>query len=562
MVAHSATLVSALSHGLLHWHDIDWCHVEQTVRALQIRIAKACKANNWRKVKALQRMLVRSRTAKMLAIRRVTENRGKQTPGVDGKLWSTPESKWKAVQTLKRRGYHACPLRRVFIPKSNGKKRPLGIPTMQDRAMQALYLLALSPVAETTGDPNSYGFRAERSTADAMAQLFCCLSKKHSPQWVLEADIKGCFDHINHEWLLNHIPVDKDVLRKWLKAGVVHQGSLAATEEGTPQGGIISPTLANMALDGLEVLLKKQIGKNRSRLNKINVVRYADDFVITSSSKEMLEEWVKPWIEGFLSKRGLTLSKEKTQITHINTGFDFLGWNFRKYGGKLLIKPAQKNVQAFCRKVKETIQSNQAAKQVNLIRILNRLLKGWAQYHQPVVAKSTLHKVNAQIWFMLWQWARRRHQKKGAQWVKDRYFHMVGNRDWVFASGPERETTELALYDISSIPIRRHLKVKGQYNPFDPAWEQEGEMLRTKRMMNKLRYRRQIFILYREQQGRCALCETPITQDTGWQEHNLLPRHRGGRDVIGNRVLLHPSCHHEVHERELSVNKLACKAGL
>ncbi|CCW32074.1 putative reverse transcriptase (fragment) [Xenorhabdus nematophila F1] len=182
--------------------------------------------------------------------------------------------------------------------------------------MQALYLLALSPVAETTGDPNSYGFRAERSTADAMAQLFCCLSKKHSPQWVLEADIKGCFDHINHEWLVSHIPMDKDVLRNWLKSGVVHQGSLAATEEGTPQGGIISPTLANMTLDGLEILLKKHIGKERARINKINVVRYADDFVITCSSKETLEERVKPWIEGFLSERGLTLSEEK-HISHI-----------------------------------------------------------------------------------------------------------------------------------------------------------------------------------------------------------------------------------------------------
>jgi len=302
--------VSAPS-GVANWRDIDWYRVQRNVRGMQVRIAKACQKGNWRRVKALQRLLVRSKSAKLLAVRRVTENQGKHTTGVDGVLWRDTKAKLKAAMGLKRRGYRALPLRRVFIPKSNGKERPLGIPTMQDRAMQALYLLALAPVAETGGDPNSYGFREQRCTADAMAQLFVCLSQKVSAGWVLEADIEGCFDHINHQWLMTNIPMDKVILRQWLKAGVIHKGQLRPTEEGTPQGGIISPTLANMALDGLETQLKQHLGVTRAKKLKVNVVRYADDFVITGASKELLENEIKPWIEQFLAQRGLRLSQEK-----------------------------------------------------------------------------------------------------------------------------------------------------------------------------------------------------------------------------------------------------------
>ncbi|QXZ12854.1 group II intron reverse transcriptase/maturase [Pseudomonas sp. AO-1] len=560
MKVHSPTAVSAPSGAPQQWHDIDWWRVQRNVRAMQLRIAKACREGNWRRVNSLQRMLTRSSSARYLAVRRVTENQGKRTAGVDRVLWDTPDAKWKAANGLKRHGYKPRPLRRVFIPKSNGKERPLGIPTMTDRAMQALYLLALAPIAETTGDPNSYGFRIERSTADAMGQLFICLSKKVSAEWVLEADIKGCFDHINHDWLIVNVPTDKTILRKWLKAGVIHKGQLQATDAGTPQGGIISPTLANMVLDGLESQLKQHLGVTKAKKLKINVVRYADDFVITGNSKEMLESEIRPWVEKFLALRGLQLSLEKTRVVHIDKGFDFLGWNFRKYEGKLLIKPSKKNVKAFYRKVKDVISTNKTAKQEDLIQRLNPILRGWAMYHQPVVAKKAFSRMDNSVFHALWRWAKRRHPNKSLEWVRRGYFQPHEGRSWVFATMAMRTdgTKAIApLYSIASTAIERHRKVSGEYNPFDPSMEEMGEKLRMVRMLKKLKYRKQIVSLFQSQKGLCPLCKQPITKESGWHDHHVIHRSQGGGDTLDNRVLLHPVCHQQLHSRGLTVNKPA-----
>ena len=416
----ATSLTGAPSHTGDEWHDINWRQVHQNVRRLQARIVKATQEGRWGKVKALQRLLTRSFSGKALAVKRVTENQGKRTPGVDGKTWATPASKMVGLQSLRQHGYKAQPLRRLYIPKSNGKKRPLGIPIMLDRAMQALYKLAIDPIAETTGDPNSYGFRKARSTADAIMQCFIVLSQKNAAQWILEGDIKSCFDEISHEWLLTHTLTEKRILRQWLKAGYIERQHWHETESGTPQGGIISPILTNMTLDGLEKELKARFPRHKG--HKVNLVRYADDFIVTGSNPELLEQEVKPFIIEFLWERGLQLSPEKTHITHIGEGFDFLGQTIRKHGDQLLIKPSKKSVKAFLRKIRATINRYKQATAGQLINKLNPMIEGWANYHQHVASKKTFVWVDHQIFRAIWHWAKRRHRNKSAKWIRWKYF--------------------------------------------------------------------------------------------------------------------------------------------
>lgn len=561
-------MISAASASFgeeLTWHSLDWALIQISVRKTQLKIAQATRCGNWRKVKRLQRMLTHSFHGRCLAVRRVTENRGKKTPGVDGETWGSPHAKQHAVKCLSnKRKYRPKPLRRVWIPKpGKQQKRPLGIPTMLDRAMQALHLLAIEPAIESTSDPKSYGFRPDRSTADAMTELHALLSREVSPQWIMEGDIKGFFDNINHEWLTRNVPMDTKVLRKWLKTGVIDRGQFMATKAGTPQGGIISPCLANATLNGLENQLKShlasKLGIKKAERSKVQVVRYADDFVITAASKELLENDVKPWVERFLSVRGVELSQEKTQITHIYQGFDFLGWNFRKYVPKsprrkprLLIKPSKKNVSALYQKVREIIQNSGALTQDALIGQLNPVLRGWAQYHSAVVAKHTFNKLDHMIHWRLWRWAKRRHSKKPATWIRKKYFFSIGGQNWVFAHPYKNSRTEVKfrqLYSLADTAIVRHKRLPGGYQPYDAAYELKWEALRVQRMQHKLHYRGQVGKLFTRQKGKCVLCGHGISKETGWHDHHVVRRVDGGSDALANRVLLHPNCHALVHSQ-------------
>lgn len=540
---NAATLACAPSG--VTWNDIPWATVQRQVRRLQTRIVKATQNGRHNKAKALQWLLTHSFSGKALAVKRVTENKGKNTPGVDKVTWKTPRTKTNAIASLKRRGYSSLPLRRVLIPKKNGKTRPLGIPAMKCRAMQALYLLALEPIAETTADPNSYGFRPQRSTADAGEQCFKSLAKKASAEWVLEADIQGCFDNISHDWMVANIPTDKAILKKWLKAGFVYQNELFPTDAGTPQGGIISPVAANMTLDGLEAMLARKFPKAKRLSLKMNMVRYADDFIITGHSKEWLEQEVKPAVVEFLAERGLVLSPEKTRVTHIRKGFDFLGWNIRKYNGKLLMKPSKTNVKTHLDKIREVIKANKSAKQANLIKLLNPILRGWANYHSHVVAKETFSRNDKRIWSMLWRWAVRRHPNKGARWVKDKYFKTRGTRNWVFATTEKRkdgtQKEHVLLYQADT-PIKRHLKIKAHANPHDPQWVPYFESRWGKKMLNSSKGRSKLYRVWQRQEGMCSSCQELITKQTPWNVRHIRLKSEGGSDAVSNLQMHHLNC--------------------
>jgi RNA-directed DNA polymerase len=531
----------------LQWQSINWTAATGSVRRLQGRIFRAARGGEWAKAKSLQKLLVRSQAAKLLAIRQVTQqNRGRLTPGVDGVVVDTPEARAQLLQGgLDLRGYRPKPVRRVRIPKADGKTRPLGIPTVLDRVMQAIVKLALEPEWESRFEPNSYGFRPGRSTMDAISAIHITMSQRGSSQWVLDADISGCFDNIDHEALLARLPVFTEVIRRWLKAGVVEFGRYQESIAGTPQGGIISPLLANIALDGMERLFGSENARGkqvrpsaRKGLDRgVSCVRYADDLIVTAPSQEAIEAHVLPRLATFLAERGLALSEAKTRVVHASDGFDFLGFTIRRFKRTLLTLPAKGKVLAHLRSIKAYLKTHKQAPAGQVIGDLNPVIRGWANYYRHGASSETFSLVDHRMWIMLWAWAKRRHPNKSAGWVKRHYFL----NDWTFYADDAQLAT------CAPTPITRFVKVKGTASPLDPSqrtyWHE-----RRQRAIALRTHSRNRLTLHQGQRGMCGLCQTPLGVRST-HDHHIIPKSTGGSNALSNRMLVHRWCHHAHHQR-------------
>lgn len=540
------------------WRDINWREIEKNVFKLQKRIFRASHNGNVQLTRKLQRLLYNSRSAKLLAIRRVTQdNQGKKTAGVDGVKSLKPIARLELVSQLKL-GLKPKPTRRVWIPKPNSEeKRPLGIPTMLDRALQALVKLGLEPEWEARFEPNSYGFRPGRCAHDAIGAIFDSI--KYKPKFVLDADISKCFDKINHEKLLDKLqtfPSLRRQIKMWLKSGVMDGETLFPTEEGTPQGGVISPLLANIALHGMEIIVKQYAlsfkGRKADNLTALSLIRYADDFVVMHADLEVVLT-VKEKISEWLAEMGLELKPSKTRMTHTlnehegNLGFNFLGFHIRQFkvgdrnsgklhgkflGFKTLIKPSNENILRHDKRLREVTEALKNAPQSSLIKYLNPIIRGWSNYFSTVVSRKTFERCDHKLFQTLFAWAKRRHPKKGTTWIVNKYWHTVGTDNWVF----NEEGYKLRRH--SETKVIRHVKVKGEASPFngeDTYW--------ASRLGKHPEIPTEVALLLKQQKGKCNHCGLTFKDGDLMEIDHVTPKALKGNNKIDNKQLLHRHCH-------------------
>ena len=533
----------------VEWKALPWRKLEVRVFKLQKRIFKASSRGDVKAVRRLQKTLMRSWSGKCLAVRKVSQdNQGKRTAGVDGIKSLSPQARLTLVTQLKLTG-KSKPTRRVWIDTpGKAEKRPLGIPTMYDRALQALVKLALEPEWEAKFEGNSFGFRPGRSAHDAIEAIFKSVNQK--AKYVLDADIAQCFDRIDHNALLNKLntfPTLRQQIKSWLKSGVMDKGESLDTEEGTPQGGVISPLLANIALHGFEEFITSFHMKGRSK-EKAILIRYADDFVILHESEEFID-FLRQKADEWLKIMGLELKPSKTRVCHACEGFNFLGFNIRQYpvgayraaknpygkilGFKTLIKPTKEAVKRHLDKIGQIIDKHHNAPQEALISQLNPVIRGWCNYYASVVSKEAFSKCDHLTYKKLLAWAKRRCTRTNAHDTVSNYWRTVGEDNWAFAT-----SGGIALVKHSSTPIVRHTKVQGARSPFDGDLVYWG-----KRMSNHPELPSRVATLLKRQAGKCGLCELSFRYGDLWEVDHVIRTSRGGKDEYSNWQLLHRHCH-------------------
>ena len=543
---------------LRDWRDIDWCQTKRAVKGLRQQIYRAAQNRDHKKLRSLQRLMLKSRANAELSVRQVTQtNKGRKTPGVDGQVALTPDERTELIKDLLQdQTWQTQPAKRVYIPKADGRKRPLGIPTIADRARQAMVKNALEPEWEARFEPLSYGFRPGRSCHDAIGRIFRIALPHSRKHWVVDADIKGAFDNISHEPLLEQLKgfPARELIKQWLKAGVMDKGVFAETEQGTPQGGVISPLLANIALHGMEKAMGVKYQKVKSHTiikSKRAVIRYADDFVIFAETRKdarAAKRDIAEWLKG----RGLELSQEKTHIRHLKDGFDFLGFTIRQQTERqtdkpiLLIKPSDGAISRFKARMRMEWQSLKGHNASEVMKRLNPILRGWGNYYNKVVAKEVFSSLDFFNYGKLRKWLKQTHPTKSQQWIMSTYFGAkVGERSdkWIFGD----QQTGQYLFRLSHLPIKRHILTKHGVSPDDPEqceyWRKRD--LRNVQILPTERHKR----IAKRQNGRCVKCEGSLYDGEDIQLHHIIPKSEGGTDVLNNLELIHIICHQQTHSR-------------
>jgi RNA-directed DNA polymerase len=538
------------------WNSVDWQKTNRIVGNLRRRLFRATTQGDLKKVRSLQRLMLRSHANALVSVRRVTQqNRGKNTPGIDKVTILTPKARGRTVDTLLTdTAWQAKPVRRVHIPKANGKTRPLGIPVVRDRCLQALVKNALEPCWEAQFEGSSYGFRPGRSCHDAIAKVYLLARPNKRKKWVVDADINGAFDTIDHAHLLQTIgnfPARR-LIRDWLNAGVLEEGVFHETERGTPQGGVISPLLANIALHGMEDALGVKHDQRGEIRGPRAVVRYADDFVVFCQTKEDAEQAVA-LLQEWLKERGLTLSEEKTKIVHLTEGFDFLGFNIRHYpvsstktGYKLLIKPSRKSEQAIREKLKKEWLRCQGSNVAAVLKRLNPIIRGWANYFRIGVSSKTFRKLDTWMYVREKRYGRQTHPRKSRNWITARYWGRLNkerNDHWVFGE----KKTGAYLRKFSWHAIQRHVLVQGNASPDDPALKQYWEKRQQAKGRDLLPSDQKIA---RWQEGKCPVCKETLFNGEELHRDHILSRKEGGKDEYRNLQLVHFYCHQQKHAQE------------